>query len=132
MGELDDFVMRGGQKISAGHVMEFRQKIPFIHAKAETIDAPNFPNLPGQVKFLARYVEDTLDGVFTGSDPAAVAETVFALGYLLQDVDIIPDVVPGRGYADDSAVIRTVLRSHPAEFQEFAKTSGSPVPEDRT
>jgi uncharacterized membrane protein YkvA (DUF1232 family) len=130
MSEFDEFVLRGGQKISAGRVMDFRQKIPFILAKAESVDAPDFPSLRDQVKFLARYVEDTLDGVFSSSDPAAVTESVFALGYLLQDVDIIPDVVPGNGYADDSAVIRTVLRSHPAEFQAFAKASGFPLPGD--
>jgi uncharacterized membrane protein YkvA (DUF1232 family) len=43
------------------------------------------------------------------------------LGYLLKEVDIIPDSVPGMGLADDSVVLRAVLMGHEEEFRAFAK-----------
>lgn len=119
-----EFVMRGGQGITAGKMAEFRRKLPFLKVKAETIDAPNFPHLREQILFLTRYTEDVLDGVYDSEDLTAVAESVFGLGYLLQDVDIIPDSVPEMGYVDDSAVIRTVLAGHQEEFRKFAAKTG--------
>jgi uncharacterized membrane protein YkvA (DUF1232 family) len=102
----------------------FRRKLPFLKVKAESLDAPGFPHIKEQTRFLVRYAEDVLDGVYACSDLAAIAETVFALGYLLRDVDIIPDSVPGAGFADDSLVLRAVLASHEEELRAFAKKNG--------
>ena len=72
----------------------FRRKLPFLKVKAEMLDVPEFPHLKPQTNFLVRYAEDVLDGAYPCSDLQAIAETVFALGYLLKEVDIIPDSVP--------------------------------------
>jgi len=128
MSEIQEFVLRGGQRLTAGSMAEFLKKIPFVKAKAETVDAPGFPHLRVQAGFLARYVEDVLEGAYSCGDLSAAAEAVFALGYLLRDVDIIPDEVSSAGYSDDSAVLRAVLEAHPDEFIGFAEASGiSPV-----
>jgi len=124
MSEIHEYVLRGGQTITAGQIAAFRDKLPFLNVKAETVDAPDFPALPGQIRFLARFVEDTLDGAYGPEDLPAVAEAVFALRYLLKDVDIIPDSVPGSGYSDDAAILRAVLSSHAAEFEKFATQAG--------
>lgn len=123
MGAIHDFVLRGGQRLTAGGISDFLVKIPFVKAKAETLDTADFPHLRGQAGFLARYVEDTLEGVFPCGDLSAAAEAVFALGYLLRDVDIIPDDISGAGLADDSAVLRAVISSHRTEFDTFAEFS---------
>ena len=119
-----DFVIKGGQRITAGEIEDFRQKLPLLNVKAEMIEAGNFPHLPAQVKFLVRFVEDVLDEEYEPEDVAAVGEAIFALKYLLQDVDIIPDDVPEMGYADDSSVIRSVLIGHEPEMKKFAQKSG--------
>jgi uncharacterized membrane protein YkvA (DUF1232 family) len=90
----------------------------------QTLEAAEFPHLREQTRFLVRYAEDVLDGAYACSDLQAIAETVFALGYLLKDVDIIPDTVPGKGLADDSLVLRAVLSSHEEELRAFAAKSG--------
>jgi uncharacterized membrane protein YkvA (DUF1232 family) len=128
MNEFHDFVLRGGQRVSGAAINAFNSKIPFLKVKAETMAAPEAPHLRDQVLFLARYVEDVLDGVHACADRPAIAEAVFALGYLLRDVDIIPDSVPGMGYSDDSAVIRAVLLAHPEEFRSFAEKFSVPLP----
>jgi len=124
MNSLNEFVMRGGQTVTAGEMDGFRRKLPILKVKAETMDAPEFPHLKEQARFLIRYAEDVLDGIYACSDLQAIAETVFALGYLLKDVDIIPDTVPGKGYADDSLVLRAVLSSHEEELKAFAEKTG--------
>ena len=119
-----DYVTRGGQAITAGQLDSFKRKLPFLKVKAETIETPDFPHIRKQIHFLTRYAEDVLDMVYPCSDLAAIGETVFALGYLLKDVDIIPDSLPGIGFADDSAILRAVLQTHENEFRDFAEKSG--------
>jgi uncharacterized membrane protein YkvA (DUF1232 family) len=121
MNGILEFVIRGGQTVTAGQMDAFRRKLPFLKVKAETLDVPELPHLKRQTNFLVRYAEDVLDGEYPCSDLQAIAETVFALGYLLKEVDIIPDSVPGLGFADDSAVLRAVLRGHEDEFRAFAR-----------
>lgn len=129
MNGIEEFVLAGGQKITARAIQEFRQKLPFLLVKAETLEsAAEAPHLAAQTRFLARYVEDVVDGAFAAQDLHAVTESVFALGYLLRDVDIIPDCLPGKGYTDDSAIVRCVLRSHQQEFERYSRASGSPMP----
>jgi uncharacterized membrane protein YkvA (DUF1232 family) len=123
MNGIHEFVIRGGQTVTAGQMDDFRRKLPFIKVKAETLDVPELPHLKPQTNFLVRYAEDVLDGVYACSDLQAIAETVFALSYLLKEVDIIPDSVPHLGLADDSAVLRAVLKGHENEFRAFAKVS---------
>ncbi len=119
MDSMLEFVMRGGQTVTAGRMEAFRRKIPFLKVKAETLTDPDFPHLAEQARFLSRYAEDVLDGQYPCGDLVAITETVFALGYLLRDVDIIPDDVPG-GLTDDSLVLRAALQGHEAEFRAFA------------
>jgi uncharacterized membrane protein YkvA (DUF1232 family) len=123
MNGIHEFVIRGGQTVTAGQMDAFRRKLPFLKVKAETIDVPDFPHLKRQADFLVRYAEDVLDGIYPCSDLQAIAETVFGLSYLLKEVDIIPDSVPHLGLADDSVVLRAVLKGHEAEFRAFAKKS---------
>ncbi len=124
MNSMIDFVTRGGQAMTAGQLDSFKRKLPFLKVKAETMDTPAFPHIKKQIHFLVRYAEDVLDMVYPCSDLAAIGETVFALGYLLKDVDIIPDSLPEIGFADDSAVLRAVLQAHENEFRDFAEKSG--------
>ena len=118
-----EFVMRGGQAITTGEMEEFARKVPFLKAKAETLDPPWYPHLRRQALFLARYAEDVLEGAYSCGDLQAITETVFGLRYLMKEVDIIPDSVPDLGLADDSAVLRAILSTHQEEFRTFAEAS---------
>ena len=97
MNGIHEFVMRGGQAVTAGQMDAFRRQLPLLKVKAEIMDVPEFPHLKPQTNFLVRYAEDVLDGAYPCSDLQAIAETVFALSYLLKEVDIIPDSVPACG-----------------------------------
>ncbi len=121
---MHEFVLRGGQTITAGRMEEFRRALPEAKRKLAELSAPEFPHLKLQGEFLVRYAEQVLEGFYPCSDLPAIAETIFALDYLFKDADIIPDSVPGQGLADDSQVVRAVLASHTAEFKSFAARAG--------
>lgn len=124
MNSIHEFVVRGGQSVTAGQMDAFKRELPLLKVKVETADTTGLPHFREQALFLVRYAEDVLEGVYPCSDLTAIAETVFGLGYLLKDVDIIPDSVPGKGLTDDSMVLRAVLGQHLDEFLEFADKSG--------
>ena len=124
MNSIHDFVMRGGQKMTAGRMDAFKRELPVLKIKAVDADTPELPHFREQILFLVRYAEDVLEGVYACADLTAIAETVFGLEYLLKDVDIIPDSVPGKGFNDDSLVLRSVLINHEDEFRVFAEKSG--------
>ena len=61
--------------------------------------------LPEVVRLLSRLAAD-------GSLPAGVRWRLWlVLGYLAMPVDLVPDVVPVLGYADDAVVVAIALRS---------------------
>jgi uncharacterized membrane protein YkvA (DUF1232 family) len=126
--DIQDFVTRGAQKITPVEIAQLEQQLPLVLAKVSEADPASQPNLLAQAEFLGRFVEDCLASKFTPEDLAALAEAIFALMYLQNGADIIPDDIPEIGYADDSAVLRTVLGKHEAEFARFAAHSSLAVP----
>lgn len=49
---------------------------------------------------------------------------IFALGYFISPVDLIPDPIPGVGYLDDIAVVLWVLHKLHDEVVDYRKFKG--------
>jgi len=123
MSSIQEYVVQGGQAITAGEVDQFRRQLAVYKLKAETLEAAGQPRLREQTSFLLRFVEDVLDDVYASTDFSALPEAIFAVRYLAKGVDIIPDCMPG-GYSDDAAVLRAVLTGHEAEFRAYCQKEG--------
>lgn len=119
MSTISDFVIQGGQSITAGQVDAFRSHLAAYKLKAETLEATGHHDIRDQALFLLRFIEDVLDGAYESADFPALPEAIFALRYLAKGVDIIPDNT-SEGYSDDEAVILEVLREHAEEFRRYA------------
>lgn len=124
MNDIQEFVRHGSEKITPADIALFEEELPLVLARITEANPPRQPHLREQARFLVRFVEDCLDGTYTPDDVGALAEALFGLMYLHKGTDIIPDTVPDIGFADDSAVIRTVLVGHPSEFQRYGESSG--------
>ena len=118
MSILSNFVVQGGQAITAGQVSAFRGHLAAYKLSAETLEVAGQPLLREQSLFLLRYIEDVLDDIYTSDDFSALPEAVFAVRYLVKGVDIIPDKTE-EGYSDDAAVLREVLAGHEVEFRNY-------------
>lgn len=123
MSELAEYIDFGVRKITAKTVESFREHLPQLQIKTVEIQAPNEPHLVQQIEFLTRYVEDCADNVWKDYPYITFAEALFALMYLLRGVDIIPDLIPDIGYADDSSLIRAVLSRSEAHFLAYAEAN---------
>jgi uncharacterized membrane protein YkvA (DUF1232 family) len=112
---------QGAVLLTPEHLDELQAELPLLNLQFAAIEAPQFPHLQHQLKLLADFFEDTAGGVFPAGSEASRKETAFALRYAAKETDIIPDFVPEIGYADDSLIVRTVLRRHQDVFHDYCR-----------
>jgi uncharacterized membrane protein YkvA (DUF1232 family) len=127
--DMTQFVTHGASQITPREVEEVVRAIPTLRAEwTAQVDHEAFPNLADQLDFLARLVEDFEAGLEKDIPFEAVSEAAFALVYFHREIDIIPDFIPGIGYADDAAVVETVLERHEAVFEYYAREKQIDLP----
>ena len=118
---ISEYIERGAALLASEHLDELRAELSLLNLQFAAITAPQFPHLQQQLKLLADFFEDAVDGVFTGGSEASRKETAFALRYTAREADIISDFVPEIGYADDSFIVRTVLSRHLDVFRDYCR-----------
>src|SRR5438045_1710827 len=120
MSEFVDYVNHGASMITPRVVEQVIRHLPLWKVEFTQINAPKFPHLVDQLEFLADAVEDAAEGAYKELPYYAFAQAVFALTYAHKKVDIIPDLIPDSGRADDSSVVRAVLIRNEKAFALYA------------
>jgi|GEM_PF-2336462 len=124
MTTIQEYVVSGGQAVTAGEVDAFRRHFAAYKLKIELLEGIGQSVLRERASFLIRFVEDVLDGEYDPTDFAALPEAIFAVKYLAKGIDIIPDSLPDVGYTDDNAVVASVISGHQKEFEAYCTASG--------
>jgi len=120
MSEFVDYVNHGASLITPRVVETVLRQLPLWKVEFTQINAPKFPHLVDQLEFLADAVEDFAEGAYKDLPFFAVAQAVFALTYAHRKIDVIPDLIPNMGRADDSSVVRAVLIQNEKAFAQYA------------
>ena len=120
MPEIAKFVHRGCAMITPTILKGVHKRLPFLKLKFTEFENPAFPQLSEQLEFLADVVEDFAEGVEEDLPYSTVAAATFALIHADRQVEIIPDALPAPGFADDSAVVRSVLIAHEKVLAAYA------------
>src|SRR5690349_23958942 len=124
MPEIVEFVNRGANTITPSIVEKLLRHLPQWKLEFTQIYEPLFPHLVDQLEFLADAVEDFAEGAYKDLPYYAISQAVFALTYAHRKVDVIPDLIPNIGRADDSSVVRAVLIQNEKAFAQYAATQG--------
>ena len=124
MAEFVEYVKHGACQITPRIVETVLRQLPLWKVEFTQISAPKFPHLVDQLEFLADAVEDFAEGAYKDLPFYAVAQAVFALTYAHKKVDLIPDMLPSMGRADDSSVVRAVLIQNEKAFAKYAASQG--------
>jgi uncharacterized membrane protein YkvA (DUF1232 family) len=123
MSEFVDYVNHGAAQITPRIMEQVMRQLPMWKIEFTQITAPKFPHLVDQLEFLADAVEDFSEGAYKDLPYAAVAQAVFALTYAHKKVDVLPDIMPNLGRADDSSVVRAVLLQNERAFSKYAEST---------
>ncbi len=124
MSEFVAYVNHGASLITPRIIDQVLRQLPFWKVEFTQINAPKYPHLVDQLEFLADAVEDFAEGAYKDLPFYAVAQAVFALTYAHKKVDVIPDLLPTLGRADDSSVVRAVLIQNEKSFAKYAASQG--------
>jgi len=124
MAEFAEYVNNGAAFITPRIVDTILRQLPIWKVEFTQINAPKYPHLINQLEFLADAVEDFAEGAYKDLPFYAVAQAVFALMYAHKKVDIIPDLIPNLGRADDSSVVRAVIIQNEKVFAAYAVSQG--------
>jgi len=124
MSEFAAYVNQGAARVTSAMIARVVRQLPAWKLEFTQIAAPGFPHLVDQLEFLADAVEDHADGAYRDLPLYAAAQAVFALTYAHKKVDVIPDLIPNTGRADDSSVVRAVLIQNERAFAAYAEWSG--------
>src|SRR5881296_1856108 len=121
MSEFADYVNHGASLITPRVVENVLRQLPLWKVEFTQINAPRYPHLVDQLEFLADAVEDFAEGAYKELPYVALAQAVFALTYAHKKIDVIPDLIPTLGRADDSSVVRVVLIQNEKVFGKYAE-----------
>ena len=112
--DLLTLISEGARKVTPLQLDRLVRRLPEIRLRVTQVE--EFPHLADQVEFLAELVEDFQSGLSRKIPFVAIAEAAFSLTYLLKGVDIIPDDIPGAGFADDAAIVALVMERWKSAF----------------
>ena len=99
-------------------------RLPQLKLEFAEIHAPKYPHLVDQLELLADVIEDYAEGADHEIPYFVIAEAAFALAYAHNQTHLIPDHVADIGFADESAVVRTVLIENEKALSEYCKRHG--------
>ena len=124
MSEFVAYVNHGAALVTPRVLETVVRQLPIWKVEFTQINAPKFPHLVDQLEFLADAVEDFAEGAYKELPFFALAQAIFALTYAHKKIDVIPDLMPNLGRADDSSVVRAVLIQNEKWFAKYAEAMG--------
>ncbi|HEY0455152.1 MAG TPA: DUF1232 domain-containing protein [Verrucomicrobiae bacterium] len=124
MSEFVEYLNHGASRITPRVVELVLRQLPMWKVEFTQINAPKYPHLVDQLEFLADAVEDFAEGAYRDLPYFAFAEAVFAITYAHKKIDVIPDLLPVAGRADDSSIVRAVLIQNERAFSKYADAQG--------
>jgi uncharacterized membrane protein YkvA (DUF1232 family) len=126
---ISEYIERRALRLTDDELDNAQSTIPALREQLPGITnaSEQFPNFRGQVELLANLLEDAAAGAFGPICDALRREASFALFYVGNEADIIPDSIPEIGYADDSLIVRTVLSRHLDVLVEYCEKRPNPA-----
>ena len=116
-GINERFLKENAEKIINDDIIKVTEKADEITKKF--IKGGPLERFIGDVKLLISLVKDYWTGNYKKIPYWVIGAIVFTLLYVLNPLDLIPDVIPGIGQIDDAAVVGICLYLIEKELQEY-------------
>lgn len=92
-----------------------------VNERADDIEdkLPKLRQWMEQGRLMLSLVKDYVTGAYREVPYWAISATALALLYVLNPVDILPDLIPGIGYLDDATVVAFCLKLMERELDKY-------------
>jgi uncharacterized membrane protein YkvA (DUF1232 family) len=111
------FFERNSGKINDRHLDRIIEKAREIQDKVKSI--PALHKLLNDVLLCLELVRDYRSGAYKDIETWAIVAVVFGLLYLINPVELIPDIIPVIGYLDDVVILALILKLVKGELDKY-------------
>jgi uncharacterized membrane protein YkvA (DUF1232 family) len=110
------------------------EDIAKVHQRARDIEEklPKLKKLMQQGKLILSMVKDYWSGRYREVPYWAISAAALTLLYVLNPLDVIPDVVPGFGYLDDATLVAFCLKLIERELEKYRAWLAAKTGDPRT
>jgi len=112
--ELEEFFWSGVRKVNLMRLEQLKSQAPAIEEKAKALEEADFSAQARMVRSWMERMQATDIFAAMQIPLMELAAFAFGLGYLLEEVDIIPDEIGPMGLSDDAALLDLVAREFPS------------------
>ncbi len=77
-----------------------------------------------RMRLFMMMVRDYWEGAYSAVPWTIIASVVFAVFYLLNPLDLVPDIIPVVGFLDDAAVCALVWKAAGSDLKKYARWKG--------
>lgn len=95
-----------------------------IHSKASGDDVSRFKKLVNQLKLAIQLVKDYKSKAYTEIPWRSIGLIAMAILYFLNPFDIVPDMLPVMGFADDAVLFAAIFKSVRSDLEKYAVWKG--------
>lgn len=119
----EDFIKNGAAGVDEDDVQKVMDKAEDI--KQKVINSDRLKKFVKDVKLLFSMIKDYWNGCYPRIPWWVIAAIVFALLYILNPVDLIPDIFPVIGLVDDAAVLALCLALTEKDIKKYQQWKDS-------
>jgi uncharacterized membrane protein YkvA (DUF1232 family) len=113
----EGFIKRGAADVKDGDVQKVMDRASDIRHKV--IDSNLLKRFAKDVTLLIAMIKDYWNGIYRKMPWWVIAAVVFALLYVLNPIDLIPDIIPVLGLTDDAAVLALCLAMTEKDIHKY-------------
>jgi uncharacterized membrane protein YkvA (DUF1232 family) len=113
----EEYLKKGISKVKDGDVEIAAKNQDEIEDKIVNANALRKYTELGKLMF--GMLKDYRSGVYSNIPWFTIASIVFALLYVLNPLDLIPDFIPGLGYIDDFAILTITIRFIETDLHKY-------------
>lgn len=116
-GINEGFIKKGAVDVEDDDVLKVMDRASDI--KQKVIGSNLLKRFSNDVKLLLAMIKDYWNGVYRKMPWWVIAAVVFALLYVLNPIDLIPDIIPVLGLTDDAAVLALCLAMTEKDIHKY-------------
>lgn len=119
-----DEIKTASEKISRNEIDEVIYDEKIIDEKSRRIETGRFKKFVNKVRLSLSLLKDYKSKNYTDIPWRTIAMMAVSLLYFVNPLDMMPDLLPVLGFADDAILFATLFKSIQADLEKYCRWKG--------